>query len=69
MPRPPNTFGHGCWAGNLHYFLNLLNHEVVEVFFLLQTEDMYVYTYNHTDSGWFCPGWGGDGSTIDTVSA
>mmetsp|Transcript_38705 Transcript_38705/g.81235 ORF Transcript_38705/g.81235 Transcript_38705/m.81235 type:complete len:85 (+) Transcript_38705:162-416(+) len=33
-----------------------------------QTTDMYVYTYNHTKDGWFCPGWG-EGSTLDTVSA
>ena len=36
---------------------------------LAQTTDMYVYTFNHTKDGWFCPGWGGEGSTIDTVSA
>ncbi len=34
----------------------------------MQTTDMYVYTYNHTKDGWFCPGWG-EGSTLDTVSA
>ncbi len=34
----------------------------------LQTTDMYVYTYNHTKDGWFCPGWGGEGSTIDNMA-